>query len=316
MFESFDQRGCMIKIEGTEGTDAVPTAVANALQLLNGRSGIQAEKLVRQLDRPHFGSRPSRRIKERGFIEGEVEVVGSATPGTASPLSPLLQICGMAETLVAGPPAIARYNVISRQIPSASAYFAHAGTLKKILGARGNISSLMMEIDKFFTARVRIEGNCKTVTEAALPTDFDYDDYQSPDPYTTECGELEVDGFAVDGLSLSVDFGNALGVRPTTRRRVARITGREATFTAKFYRPAHADLNVWDLWETGAEFPIVGSHGIGMGAGRGAKLLLRAQITDVQETEDEKDYVLEVKGGLVPSAAGNDEIKLEFGTLT
>ena len=316
MESPFDQRGCVLKLEGTEGVDSGPTTLLNTLQLINGRSGITAEKLTRSVDRPHFGAKPGRRIKERGFIEGEIEVVGALTLGAASPQSPLFQLAGMAETLVAGPPALTRYNVISRQIPSASAWFYHAGTLKKILGARANISALMMEIDKFFTAKVRIEGACSTVAEATMPTDFDYDDFAVPTPYTTESGELLVNGFAVDGLSLSVDFGNALGVRSTTRRRVGRISGREGQFTAKFYRPAHADLNVWNLWESGAEFPIVGLHGIGAGVGRGAKLTLRAQIDNVDETEDDKDYVLEVKGSLIPSSAGNDEIQLEFGTLT
>lgn len=314
-FETFDSRGCVLALEATEGMDALPTPLVNALQLINGRSGIQAEKLQRALDRPHFGAKPSRRIKVRGYIEGEVEMVGAATPGDPSPLSALFQIAGMAETSVAGPPLLMRYNVISRQIPSASAYFYHAGTLKKILGARANLSSITMEIGKFFTAKARIEGLCTTVTEAALPTNFDYSEYPAPDPFTTEVGELEIAGVAVDGLSVNVDFGNALGVRETTRRRIARISGREATFTARFYRPPHASLNVWDLWEHGDEFPIVATHGIGAGAGRGARMNLRAQIENIDETEDDKDYVLEVKGSLIPSDAGNDELSFEFGTL-
>lgn len=314
--ESFDSRGLLLKLEATENTDAGPTAAANAFRVMNGRSGLQGEKLPRPIDRPHFGAKPGRRIKVKGFIEGDVEIVGAATPGAASPLSPLLQIAGMAETLVVGPPAIARYNVISRDIPSATGWFYHGGTLKKLTGARANLSGLMLEIGKFFTAKARIEGNCTTVTEAALPADFDFDDFQSVDPYTTETGELEINGVAVDGVSLSVDFGNALAVTEHTRARRSRITGREGSFTARFYRPALGALNVWQLWESGAEFPIVGTHGIGAGVGRGAKLLLRAQIDGVEEVELEKDYGVEIKGSLIPSNAGNDEIKLEFGTLT
>ena len=126
--ESFDTRGMLLKLETVENTDALPVAATNAIQIMNGRSGLQAEKLSRPLDRPFFGAKRSRPVKIRGFIEGDIEVVGSKTLGQASPLSPLFQIAGMAESLVAGPPMLTRYNVISRAIPAASAYFYHAGT--------------------------------------------------------------------------------------------------------------------------------------------------------------------------------------------
>ncbi|MDC8012940.1 hypothetical protein [Tahibacter soli] len=315
--ESFENRAMLLKLETVENTDAAPTATANAFQLMNGRSGLQADSIKRQLDRPFFGGDPSTPVNIRGFIEGEVEMVGALTPGQPSPLSPLLQVCGMAETLVTSPaPALARYNVISRGIPSASSYFFHAGTLKKLLGARGNLSGLAYEIGKTYTAKLRLEGNCIDVEEDDLPSDLDYDAFVEPMPYTTEYGELKVNGFNVDGISLSVDFGNELAVKQHTEARIARISDRKPTFTVRFYRPAHANLNAWALWKSRTILPIVASVGIGAGAGRGVRTLLRAQIVEPpQEVEHEKDTAVEIKGELVPSSSGNDELVFEFLTL-
>src|SRR5688572_4214608 len=114
MLESFDRRALLIKAEVTEGTDSVPVVGTNAIQFLNGRSGIESDKLERPIDRRWWGNDPFVNTKIRGFIEGDVELAPASGVGNSTnPLSPLFLIAGFAETLAAGPPARANYTPIS-----------------------------------------------------------------------------------------------------------------------------------------------------------------------------------------------------------
>jgi hypothetical protein len=304
--ESFERRGLALKIETTENVDAVPTSALNAFLLMNGSSGVESEKIERPIDRPFFGADPFVNGLFRGYIEGDFEVLGAATAGLTAPIAPLLRIGGMAETLVAS--TSATYNPISSAIPSASAYFWHAGTLKKLLGSRAQISQMAMKIGDFFKARMRIEGNCTDVLDTALPTDFDLSAFRAPPAITTETMILTINGSAVEGVELSLDFGTEMQVKEHSEARVARIQDRKPSFTARFYKPTKATLDLHQLWRNHTLVPIVGT--VDGGATKKAVLTIGyGQIESISEIDLEKDYGFEVKGRCIPSA-GNDEFTL------
>lgn len=308
--ESFERRGLLVKTEVTENTDSTPLAAADGILLLNGSSKLEADVIERAIDRPYFGGDPFVLTKFRGSIEGDIELIGAAVAGTASPLSTVLRMGGMAETLDAvGPPAFARYNPVSTGIISATSYFFHAGTLKKLTGSRAAISGVKLAIGDYPKARIQIVGNATDVEETALPS-IALANFQTPIPATTETMTLTVGGFAVSGTEFTLDFGSELGLVEHTEARLSRISDRKPTFTTTFYRPAKADLDVHALWRTHSLVPIVAL--VDGGAARLTRVTVGfGQIESIEEVEIEKDYGYKLTGRCVPFA-GNDEFLIEF----
>lgn len=313
MLEYFKRRGLLLKIETTEGTDAVPTPALDAFQVFDGSSGIDSDKIERDVDRPFFTHNPFVNTNLRGFVEGGFEIVppaGTLTAVSKASINALLQTAGTAKTFVTTP-ATVRYNPISSAIPSATGYFYHAGTLYQIVGGRSNISSLMMDIGSYLKGQFRFEGGCQQVLEAALPTGMDFSAFTTPVANTTESMQLTVNGFAVEGKGLTLNFGNSQQTVEHTEARVNRIKERKATFTSKFYRPARASLDPWALWKAGTIIPIIGTV-VDPATTKQTKLTLRAQIEDVKSTDIDGDLGYDITGRCIASDTGGDEFTIEF----
>jgi hypothetical protein len=312
--ESWDRRELLLKAEVTEGTDSVPVAATNALQILNGRSGFTSQKITRQNDRAYFGNRKFAQSQFRGFVEGEIELVGAATEGTAAPIAPLILICGFAETLVtSGPPDYARYSPISAAIPSASAYFVHDTVFRSLLGCRGNLSSIAFAIDDFPKASFRIEGTADPdeVAEDTLPGGT-YTAFQDVSGITADTSIMTINGETIEGISMIADLSNRMGAAHSTEWLRNRIRGREPTVTMRYHRPALADFNPWAVWKAGTLVPAVFTHTDPV-SGHYAKLTVQVQLEEPTEQDLEGDKIIEQVGRCVPSGSGGNELILEFG---
>lgn len=320
MLESFKNRALLLKVETTEGTDAVPTAALDAFQLFDGKSGLISDKIERPIDRPFFGHDPFVNVNLRGFVEGAFEIApptGTYSATTKAGIDALLRIAGSAKTFtpaVVGPPAfpaIVRYNPISSALPSGTGYFYHAGTYWKMLGARADISEISVEIGNYIRGQCRIEGSCQQVDEVALPGGLDYTPFPQPIANTTETMELRVNNIAVEGKRLSIGFGNEQKTIEHTENRINRITNRKPTFRSLFYRPAKATLDPYALWKAGTIIPLFATVTEPV-TGLQTKLIVRGQIEDVQPTEIDGDYGYEISGRCLPSSTGGDDFLLEF----
>jgi hypothetical protein len=314
--ESFIARGLALKKEATEGVDASPTAPLNAFQILDGQSKIQADEIKRNLDRPYFNSARSKYATFRAQITGNIELVPPEAPGVDSMATGLaLEIAGMAKTLTApdaGPPVVkgsTLYTPISRLIPSATGYWWHAGTFKKLLGARANLTGISHEIGKYLMAAMTLEGSCDDITEDDLPDDFDYDLFLEPTVGTTESMELKINDFAVNGLSHSVDIGSQIKTREHTEARRTSIGSKQSTFKARFYRTALADFNPMSKWKSGEIIEVKSM--IVTAAGTASIVTSLGQVTGLDETNIDDEYGWEISGNLV-AVSGNDELLVNF----
>lgn len=311
--ESFRSRAMLLKLETTEGVDSTPTAALNAFQLFDGSSGVAGDVVEREIDRPFYSHNPFVVANPRAFIQGGFEIVPPAVPGNVTTgiaaVDALLQIGGMARTMVPGPPAITRYNPISSNIPSGTAYWYHAGTHKKILGARAALSALEMAVGSYLRGQLRVEGNYVDVTEATV-SGLDYTAFATPRVCSTESMTLTFDAFAVEGKSLSIDFGSEQRTIEHTEARIKRITDRRATFTARMFRPTLASFNPWARWRAGTILPIVGSHL--ETDGRRTDLTVLGQIEGINEVDIDGMLGLEISGRCIATSAGGDEFLLEF----
>lgn len=311
--EAFTKRRMLLKIEPTEGVDSLPTGAVNAVLLLNGTSKIDGTVIERTLDRDVFGHDPFLISNFKGTVEGDIELIGNAVPGTAPGLSALLQISGLAETLDAvGPPASARYNPISVGIPSASSYSYHAGTLRKFTGTRAAISGVTFGIGKAPTAKVQIIGNATgDEAEAAAPVAV-LTAFQAPIPVTTASWELTINGFPVSATELTLDFGTDLKIVEHSEDKVALISARKPTWSATFYRPALASLDVFALRKAHTPVAVVSTLDGGVAGQKVVLTIGTGQIEQIEDTDVEGFRAYKVTGRAIPTDAGNDEFILSF----
>ena len=105
-------------------------------------------------------------------IEFDVELKGSGTPGTAPEYGKLLKMCGFSENTVASPASVtylptSTYGGSPVSLPSGTLALYMDGVVKKIWGARGDVS-LKLVTGKFGVLHFAFTGADFSVLDAAL----------------------------------------------------------------------------------------------------------------------------------------------------
>lgn len=321
--DQFRKRLLTLKQEVTEGTDSLPTALANAILLMEGQSSTEGDVVDRDIDRAFFGARPFSFTNKRAMIEGMFELFPPATPGAASTsdaaCAPLLLPAGMAVVKNLGAKTT-RYNPVSSGIPSSTAYWYHNDMLMKVLGARHDISDLGITIGGRFQGRVRVMGRYDNVAADTLPNGTLYTDIPVVASYdntqahiTNPVGGTEL---LVWAKSLSVSFANELGTREYSSHKVNTISDRQPTWSMRIARTALADFNPWAARDAnviiGAKMRVYQNALVG----RYSELGVRGQIEQVQVVDIDGDTGFELSGRCVPSNTGGDELYIQFGDTT
>lgn len=318
--ESFNRRGLAIALNGT-----TPTSSGHALQILEGASERQVDSVERNVDKPYFGNNPSTKRNRRAMISGTIELTppsapGHATNGVAS-VAPALLSAAMAQTLTANS-RLTEYKLISTNLPKYDAKWWHSGTLLDATKGRADLSEIKMEIGDRFTAKWSLEGLYTEVDEASLPTNFDYSDFGIPTVAEFDNTEMVISSLGVAAISnlhlrgkmLMASFGNEKGTKEYTEYKETRITERRGTFTARFARPDFAEFNPTAIRDTGELIKL--TFKLMETDGRYSLLYVRGQIDEVKDTDIEGDFGIEITGRCIPSSAGNDEIRIDFGDDT
>lgn len=321
--QQFKRRGFAIEAEVTEGVDPTPTPSANGFDLFEGSFTTEGDIVERPRDRTFFTHDSFVFGNKRGAVEGSLELIPPSTPGNVSlgtaPCAPVLYPCAMEEVLSSGD-GTTLYKPISDAIPSAAVYFWQSGTLKKLLGCRGNISSLQMMIGDRFKASLRVQGTYDTMYEATLPTDFTLTAFTIPVVARKNNTFMRIsvlDGLPVHlrGKSLSVDMNNTLATKEYTEFGSTGITDRKATATVRFARPAKADVDIYALRDAGTlvrfDFSTVETDGVNY-----TQLFARGQIETINEVDIEGDFGYEVTMRCLASDAGGDEFGILYSSST
>lgn len=323
----FIRRGIAVKIEATEGTDSVPTNVANGVLLLNGSASTQFDKKERQIDRAFFTNNPFAVGNKSAYVEGDFEIFCPATPGQVATQFPacdiLLQPAGMAVVLNSGAKTTV-YNPITNAIPSATAYFWHTDTFLKITGSRNNISSLKMEIGSIFMGKVHLQGLYTAVAKSSLPVITTYTSAPVVCTYDVSQGGITNPAGGSELLvwmkSLEVIFGNKIQSKEYTSTKKSTISDRNATWNCRIAKTDLADFNPWTVRDAATIITIrmrTYESGIfGQQNGLFSDLIVRGQIDQIKEANIDDDLGWDLSGNCVASIAGGDEFLLTFGDDT
>lgn len=244
----------LAKIETTYGTDAVPTGSANAMLVKGTQPQVyMGDRVSRDLETGVLGAQSEVNVGPHAAITFQVEIAGAGTAGMAPKYGPLLQACGLSETVSAG--VSVTYAPVSSAFKSVTIYYYVDGQQHIIKGARGTV--------RFTLARGQIPSMEYTFTglytrpTAVANPALTLTGFQAPLAVTkVNTPTFTLHGYAAYCESFGVDIGNQVVYRnligfegvEITNRNVRGSTVIEApTLAAKDYfaaSEAHAGVTL------------------------------------------------------------------------
>lgn len=252
--EPFDLRALRHKIEAVEGTAESLTG-SDVVMVQEGSGQIQVDELERNLDRPAGGARPYVPVRRRVMVTGNFELAGAAAAGDPAPHSGFLRNCGHTEVL-GETPDNAEYTPVMRGFPSATFWFYHAGELLRATGGRGRLTSIDLAINDYAKAGFELMGKVDGYAEEAVPED-DISAFQDPVAIIEDNLTVELDGVALEAVSLSLDPGVNLAMVYHSEATVSRQTARSVTGTLRVYRPLIATADIRSMAAAAAKVPLL-----------------------------------------------------------
>jgi len=217
------------KIEAEEGT-AESLAGAAALPVMH--PSFKPNILVSERDNTsaslsRFAGVPGLRSAQ---VEFDVELKGSGTAGTAPALGKLLKACGFGETVVES--TSVTYLPASASISSLTLALYMDGVIKKMWGARGNVS-LKLEHGKHALLHFTFTGADFSVTDGALLSSGVSYETTMPQPFQN--ASFLIDSYAALNGNLEFNMNNEVALRPDVNSssgyKSAVITKRKASMT-------------------------------------------------------------------------------------
>lgn len=254
----------LLKIETTQGTDAVPAAATDSLLVEDigwsfaGARMVERNPVKGSLGR--FQSVFAGTLMEMTFM---AEIKGSGSAGVAPEIGPALRACGLLETIVAT--TSVEYEPASTGHESATIYYYEDGSLYKILGAFGTVN-MNLPTGEIGKVEFTFTGHVVGPVDAALPTGV-YDDVVPAPVINAPFSAL---GFSAIISALNLDVGNEIATPPSMSASDGYsdvlITDRDM---AGSFNPEATTVAVKDFigeWKSGATGAI-NSGNIGATAG-------------------------------------------------
>ncbi|MFC7515096.1 phage tail tube protein [Herbaspirillum sp. GCM10030257] len=295
----------VIKPETVYGTDAGPTAAANAILC----RGITPQPLVgefveRSLVRPFLGNSGSINVANHSEIELEVEIASSGTPGDAPKWGPLLRACAFSETIVADESVT--YAPITAGQESATIWAYVDGILHKLTGARGSVA-LALSAKGIPAFKFKFVGLYSNGADSPMPTDADYSGFTMPLAINkTNVPTWTLHGVSAAMQSFDIDIANQVIFRSLVNQEGVYITDRKPSGSASFEMPSLAAKNWFQTTIAGTEAPLAMT--IGATPGRIIEISgPKVQISNPQYQDSEGILMLNTTLAFNPNV-GNDEL--------
>jgi hypothetical protein len=304
----------LAKIETTYNTDAVPTAVANAIVAGKVEYSIGGRALERDVVLPTFGKLGQANVGESIKLSFPVEVRGSGTAGTVPRIGCLLRACNLTETINAG--VSVSYDPNSTlDAESVTLYFYADNILHKATGCVGNVklSAKAGDYGKFdFEFTGMYSGSASSDASPAAPT---FGDAATVPRFISASFAFQTIALAIE--SFEVDLGNSIGARKDANSAtgITRYFINDRAVKGSF-DPAVTALSTFNPW-TKWDQATLGAITATIGSSVGNRLVVSSpncSLTDAPKygaREGERIYQLGF--GCYPTlSAGNNEIQFLF----
>jgi hypothetical protein len=295
----------LAKIEGTYGTDSLPTGAANAILCINPKlTPMALLSAARNVIKPYFSNDGKIIAGKNVQLTFDVEIAGAGAAGTAPQYGVLLKGCALGETINAGVSAV--YAPISSAEQSVTLYYCVDGVQHKILGARGSVSL------KFTQGAVpmltfKFTGLYALPTDTVLPTPT----FSATKPVAvTQANTTPVSlhGYAAALISANLDLANTMSYRNLIGLEEVTFTDRQPVASFDLERPTMALKDYFSIAALGTTGAFTMTHGT-VGGNKFSVSAPAVQLGAPTLGSANGVETMTMTGDLIPTT-GNDELTI------
>lgn len=212
----------LAKVESTKGTDANPTASADAILCSVVNPTVDGQNLQNPVVRNSISAMPNKYVNKEMTFQIELPLKGSGTAGVAPEFGPLLQACGLGESVTEN--TSVAYSPVSSEsaMKSVTVYLYKDGILFKAYGCVADVSSAN-SAGEYPMLTFNVRGKFGGVSDSTNPASPVYDE--------TDPIEVKDYGFKFGTWANGVirDFGFETNNTITTRRNINAEDGIESS---------------------------------------------------------------------------------------
>lgn len=303
----------LAKIESTYGTNPTPVDT-DAIEVSN----VQWKNNAEVLERDILKDTMSKDKHVMGMIDAEVsfdvEIKGSGSAGTAPQIGKLLRACGLSETVDAGVSVTYAPESDESNHASVTIYVYKDGTLRKLTGARGDLS-IDIQAGRYGKASFTFKGMWNSVTDASIVTPDAPDEAISP--AIVESSSFSWGGYAPVASAVSFALQNVLSRRESVNSankgvHSIRIADRSPVGSFNADAVVEATHPFWSDFENATARAIT----ITLGSSAGNICTIagpQCALESIEDGDDEGVMLYSLGFKLYKNAsAGDDELTIAF----
>lgn len=300
----FKKLAALLKMETVYGTDAVPTGLANFIQLSDVTfTPMAGDEEARNLQQPKLGHQGVYLTGDYVQAQFSVEFAGSGELGTPPAWGPLVRSIGFAETITADTDV--QYDLVHDAFESSTLYWNEDGVKHIALGLRGTatLSIVPKRIPRFQFTMKALAG---TISDAALPT-VDQSMWIDAVPVSKANTTMSLHGSSVIAENLNIDFANQVVPRFLIGAESVEITDRQSTGTTVLEAKSLATKD----WFAIAKAETKGALALTHGTVEGNRVALGADAVQIGRVgSGQTDNIRNNALPLMFTSLGSNELKI------
>jgi hypothetical protein len=299
----------LAKVETTRGTDITPTGT-DAIKCGVVDVTVDGRDLQTMAVQNSIAALQKRLVNKKMTFMISLELKGSGAAGTAPESSPLLQACGLTETVNAGVDVAYTPENTDGDMKSCTIYLFKDGIKWAAVGCMGNME-VTADAGSYLVATFTMVGKFSSVADAANPTPT----YDSTDPV-----QVESYGFSFgswnDAVARSFGFasGNTVGdrndINSSDGYRGPFISARDPVWNANIEAVLEATNTFWDDFTNRDTVALDFTHGTT--AGNILSFAAPKANYDAPRPADEQSILMYSLSGQLLEDSGEDNFTLTW----
>lgn len=306
--KDWDSKVILFKIETTEGTDAGPTSLLNALQVMNFQpTFMDADGKTRNIEKGYFGANPQTMTAFKRGARFEMEMRGAGTATGIPPWMVPIRVAGFGVPVVGASSVV--QSPITAAIPSGTMWSYIDDLLLKALGGRATAGFRIEDDDYPVFTFDYMGAPPPSLADQAVPTAAVYTGYDAePIIASNENTTFTLDGYAVGlrrwemGSGTDLQYRSLIGRQDRTNYRNRAWRG-----TVLIEIPNLTTKNYFDKIRPGTKMVASATHGIAAGNIVGIACPALQISGNVEISEEQGKAMASIPVTALP-VAGNDEV--------
>lgn len=309
----------LFKPETTSGTDAAPTAAADAVlfNVSDLQPDINQLTADRAVGRGFFAGADTIAYDRRGSIKFSVELAGAGAAGVAPAWGDLLICCAMSETVTAG--SRVEYLPASTNLKTATIWAYIDGVLTKFAYCAGTVV-FDFTVGQIPKATFTFTGLVSTDPATAATPTATLTSWKRPKVFSKGVGFMTHGGSYSAGVisggtgvsiqSASIDMANDVKDRALSSGADVAVYGRNPSASIVYDLSAADEVQAWTDMAAGTSTALAITHQSSAAAGDKIQLFMPVGIRSAIANQLDGNVIYKKCDWRIQPSAGNDELRI------